>query len=134
MRRVVHTATWAVQIPDTWHETPGDECVTLQARTFVGALQISSFAKGGPVTDDDLRDFAEEHLVAGARAAEVSLGEFTGIRIAFGADGNFWRQWYLRSGNQMIFATYNCSEAYRGQEDSEVNEILASLTSYGGVA
>ena len=134
MRREIRTAWWSLAIPDTWIDTHHAECVTLEAQRPLGALQISSHAKDSDVSDDDLRDFADEHLKAGARPVPANFGDYSGFSIAYSKDGCYWRDWYLRRGRHMVFATYNCAESSRGKEDSAVNDILSSLSPIGEVA
>jgi hypothetical protein len=98
----------------------------------VGALQISSARKeSGPVTSDDLREFAAEHIEAGARLRDVTLGDFTGYHLHFGTEGTYWRYWYLRCGPTLVFITYNCALEKRGSEDKEIQVILETLTHTG---
>ena len=94
-------------------------------------MQVSAAFKDSEVLEADLRDFAAQHLEAGASARPTQAGDFSGFEIAF-RDGEFFqRQWYLRSGMQMLFVTYTCDVATRGVEDRVVDEILASLGAIG---
>ncbi len=127
MRHEVRTTTLSVVIPSTWYETLHDECLTLQAEQSIGALQISSYTKDSDVTDEDLQESADRHLKAGAKSATVSIGPYAGFTIAYGVDGLYWREWYLRHKNQMLYVTYNCENSSRGKEDAVVKEILTSL-------
>jgi hypothetical protein len=79
------------------------------------------------VTDDDLAEFAADHLDASARAIPITLGDFSGLAIRYGVDGTHWRQWFLRHGPVALLVTYNCAEADRGIEDADVERMLASL-------
>ncbi|MCK5943910.1 MAG: hypothetical protein KAI24_18140 [Planctomycetes bacterium] len=129
------TQSWDLAVPDGWEASHGEDCATLVGPTEVGALQISAAFKDSEVLDDDLRDFASEHLDAGATPHACSAGDFTGFEICFSDGETFWRQWFLRHARQMLFVTYNCSVAERGVEDGLVEEILASLrSSVEGVA
>jgi hypothetical protein len=106
--------------------------VSLVGPSFIGALQIGSYKKDGAVSEQDLTEFADEHLSAGARPVQVTFGVYAGFRIAYGADDEFWQQWYLRHGNQMLFITYNCPFESRTIEENEVAEVLSSLVPRGG--
>lgn len=79
----------------------------------------------------DLRDFAAEHLKAGAKPRATEAGDFLGFEICYGDEERFWRQWYLRNGSQMLFVTYNCGLESRGVEDDRVGVALASLAARG---
>jgi hypothetical protein len=97
----------------------------------IGALQISAAFKDREVVDADLRDFAADHLNAGANPRPTEAGEFVGFEISFSDGERFWRQWYLRNGRQAIFVTYNCGLASRGVEDGPLGAALASLQARG---
>jgi len=123
--------TWALIVPDGWRAWHDKECATVVADDHIGALQISAAFKESDVVDADLREFAAEHLQAGAKAQRIEAGDFVGFEIAFSDEGRFWRLWYLRSGRQMLFVTYNCGWQSRGIEDAALRHILASLTARG---
>ena len=132
MKNSVRTKTWSASLPDGWTHSADDDCVVFVGPEDIGALQISSYKKDQLVREQDLADFAEEHLEAGARPTTVAFGKYTGFRIAFGVDDFFWQQWYLRQGAQMLFVTYNCPAASRTREDREVIELLSSLAPQDG--
>lgn len=114
---------WSLEVPEGWGHESGENCTGFMHPRGVGAFQVSSYRKNEPVTDADLREFAGEiPLVA------VSIGWLSGFRTRFNEDNRFWTKWWLRSGCQMMYVTYNCSLADRGQEDAEVNSIIESLT------
>ncbi len=123
--------TWSLVVPDGWHARHDPECATLECEPAIGALQISAAFKDSPVLDEDLRDFASEHLEAGAIMRPTVAGDFVGFEIAYSDGGTSWRQWYLRCDNQALFVTYNCAENERGREDASIAEVLASLTATG---
>jgi len=129
------TETWALVVPDGWRAWHDDECATLVGAGEIGALQISAAFKDSEVVDTDLREFAAEHLEKGARLRATDAGDFVGFEIAFNDHERFWRQWYFRSGRQMLFVTYNCGLESRGVEDRPIRAALRSLTARGqGVA
>jgi hypothetical protein len=123
--------TWTILVPDGWEAWHNDECATLVAGDEIGALQISAAFKESAVLDEDLMEFAAEHLAAGAKTKAAVCGDFTGFEIAFSAGEVFWRHWYLRHGRQMLYVTYNCELALRGQEDAAVQAMLSSLAAVG---
>jgi hypothetical protein len=123
--------TWSLLVPDGWRAWHDDACATLVAEHEIGALQISAASKDSEVLDRDLREFAAEHLEAGAKARSTEAGDFVGFEIVLGDGERFWRQWYLRNGRQVLFVTYNCGSESRGAEDAAVREILASLAARG---
>jgi len=84
------TASWQLDLPPDWQGTFDEDCSTIVRTQGTGALQLSGARKDEEVTDADLRDFAAEHLDAGATAHPVQLGDFSGFRTHF--------RWTRRSG------------------------------------
>ena len=119
-------AEWSLTLAPSWQADDDEDCVCI-VRPGVGALQIGAAPKDTSVTDEDLADFAADHLDAGAGTRPVALGDFSGIAIRQGADGIQWRQWFLRHGPVALFVTYNCAEADRGVEDADIDRMLGSL-------
>jgi len=93
----------------------------------MSALQLSAARKGTEITDEDLREFAENHLAAGASPSPVEAGDFKGFSIAYRDESHHWRQWFLRSHNVAVFVTYNCPVKLAGEEDIVVNTALSDL-------
>jgi hypothetical protein len=125
--------TWSIQPPSGWSAWHDDECSAMEAEPAVGALQISAAFKDSDVTHEDLMDLAAEHIDAGARTIDVVAGEFEGITLCYAEDDSHWQHWYLRSGDQLLFVTYNCPAALRGVEDEVVGAALNTLSSTGAV-
>lgn len=125
------TDTWTLEVPEGWRAWHDEECATLVGPGDLGALQVSAAFKGSEVLDEDLRDFASDHLAAGARAKAAEAGDYAGFEIAFSDGESFWRQWFLRRGRQALFVTYNCAVDQRGAEDDAVRQALATLRQVG---
>ncbi len=123
--------TWSLVVPDGWRAWHDDECATLVGPREIGALQISAAFKDSEVVEMDLREFAAEHLEAGAKARPIEAGDFVGFEICFSEEERFSRQWYLRKGRQMLFVTYNCALESRGAEDDQIAAALGSLAGRG---
>lgn len=113
---------WSLEVADGWIGEADESCTTFYHPQGAGAFQLSSYRKDDPVTDDDLRDFAEETPLT-----EVAVGRLTGFHCQFSKDDNYWMHWWLRAGRQMIYATYNCPLSERGGEDEAVSAMLRSL-------
>jgi hypothetical protein len=120
-------AEWSLTLAPSWQAHDDEDCVGIVRPHGLGALQISGARKNTSVTDEDLADFAADHLDADARTRPVTLGDFSGIAIRYGADGIQWRQWFLRHGPVALFVTYNRAEADGGIEDADVDQMLGSL-------
>lgn len=125
------TDTWTLLVPSGWRAWHDEECATLVGPGDLGALQVSAAVKDSEVLEQDLREFASEHLAAGAHAAATEAGDYSGIEIAFSDGDTYWRQWFLRRGRQALFVTYNCALDSRGAEDDAVRQALASLRQAG---
>lgn len=123
--------TWSLVVPDGWRAWHDDECATLVGPGEIGALQISAYFKESEVVDLDLREFAAEHLEAGAKPRPTEAGDFVGFEICYADDEFVCRQWYLRNGRQMLFVTYTCGFESRGVEDGRVGAALSSLVARG---
>ena len=123
--------TWSLVLPLGWRAWHDDECATIVGPGDVGALQISAAFKDSDVLEADLRDFASDHLDAGAQPSSVHIGDFVGLEITFSDGERFWRQWYLRNARQMLFITYNCALDSRGLEDDSIYDALSFLVSRG---
>jgi hypothetical protein len=119
---------WSVEIPEAWNAERDDVCATITANPEVGALQISAARNDeGLATDEDLLEFAEEHVKAGAKLREVTLGKLSGFFIHYSDEEFYSREWWLRSGNTVLLVTYTTELEQRGQEDSVVDQILTTL-------
>ena len=59
--------------------------------------------------------------------ASVQLGEFSGVRAHFVAEGSAIREWYVANGALMLFITYSCDEENAGMDDAAVDELLDTL-------
>ena len=119
--------TWSLVVPEGWRAWHDSECATLVGPGSFGALQISAAFKGSEVLDADLRDFASEHLDAGAMPSAIQAGDFVGFEISLRDGDRFWRRWYLRHATQVLFVTYNCDLESRGTEDGAIREALSTL-------
>jgi len=125
--KTYETETWSINLPDDWEEEHDDEGVTLFNPEGSGALEISAVERDEPVDDGFLEYMAVEHLEAGAEPDEVEYGDFEGLEFSYDDDGNYWREWYLRADNLMLYVTYHCPVADEGREDDEVDAILETL-------
>ena len=121
--------SWALTLPRTFslQEEEGD-VVTLASDNGFRALQISSYIKDAPVSDNDLFEVSEEMSNARHKLNVTTQGEFKGFATEATDDGNWFRSWFLRCNSTMLFATYVCDVDDRGVEDQLVEEVLSSLT------
>lgn len=119
---------WSVQVPETWVVEQDEECVAFTASPEIGVLQLSAARnENGLATDEDLLEFAEEHISSGAKLTSVNIGKLSGFYLQY-SDGEFHcREWWLRSGNTVVFVTYTADLELSGQEDPVVDQILTTL-------
>ncbi|WP_145062908.1 hypothetical protein [Engelhardtia mirabilis] len=123
--------SWWLSIPPGWSEVSDPDCATIVSEGELGTLQISAAFAPGDVTDADLRDFAQEHIDAGAPTADVVAGDFRGFEIAYDDGEAYWRQWYLRAGSQILFVTYGCPLDAVGVDDAALESALGTLGAVG---
>lgn len=80
------------------------------------------------VTDDDVRDFMSVRLSAAATVPlQVKISGFSGYTAQYVKAGHFWKEWWLRAGQLLIYATYNDPLGREESEIQEVEHILHSL-------
>jgi hypothetical protein len=119
---------WSVELPDNWSGSRDDTCATFLADPPVGALQISAASKGTDfVTDDDLKDFAQEYIDAGTKLGRATYGSFSGFYLRYSEGAIYWKHWWLRSRNIIVYATYNTALETKGVEDEAIERILSTL-------
>ena len=119
---------WSMRIREDWSEQSDETFATFLSPGVEGALQVSAARNSkGSATDDDLRDFAQEHFDANAPIAQVEVGEFKGYYLHYRFEDVYQRQWWLRSVNTVVMITYTCSHTDRGVDDQATDEMVASL-------
>jgi hypothetical protein len=119
---------WEIDLLPEWVGEHEEDCSTIYHPNSVGALQISAYSKDSEVTEEDLKNFANEHIQAGANVSPANAGEFKGFTLAFGVENEFWQHWYVSSGNKALFITYNCEAHDKDHEISYIKEMVASLS------
>ncbi len=128
MHREYTAEWWSVQLPTDWSSEKQPECTAFFADAGIGALQLSAARNtSSPATDDDLRDFAKEHLDAGAPIKPVTCGAFTGFYLHYSIDDTYQRQWWLRCDDTVVLATYTCDLDMKENEDAIVDSVLSTL-------
>lgn len=119
---------WEISLPDHWEVESDEDSVSLYDPEGPGTLQISVFRQPEPVTDDDLRAIASEHLEAGAVPEELQLGDFDGFMLRYDAGDEYWSEWYLKAEDLMMFVTYACALGEEGEEEDVVEAVLDTLS------
>ena len=125
---IFNSLWWSVGLPQHWWGHSEEACVTFQANPPCGALQISAARRDGEiVTDQDLREFAEDRRDPAAQLAHVTFGAFSGVSASCLKAGIFWVEWWLRSEDLMMYATSNVVQGSETREFNVVQSILASV-------
>ena len=131
--KVFRTHWWSVQLPENWEAEQDDVCVTFTSNSSSGTLQVSAAQNSnGPVTDEDLLEFAEEHLEAGVKPHNILAGNFRGFYIRYSDDEFYYKNWWLRNDNTVVFITYTTDIEQCGQDDTVIEQIVNSLVTVSG--
>jgi hypothetical protein len=127
MNSQFESAWWRTSVPEGWKANEDNVCVTFTSRRLPGALQVSAAIKeAAPVTDADLREFAHERI-ANKQVKAVETTYFDGIHIEFVDNDRFWREWWLKSGNLLLYVTYNVEKELRDLTRSDIDAFIGCL-------
>jgi len=122
---------WSVEVPPGWHAHRDEECATFQGSPSIGAFQIGSAQKEvGPITDADLEELALDRIPERVQLVQVAYGQFSGFTASFQKDDLMWKEWWLRAGRLMVYASYNVvahSLDAAVNEQADVETMLATL-------
>jgi hypothetical protein len=119
---------WTVELPSGWQGSADGTCSTFTDTPEHGVLQISAANKdSGVVTDDDLKEFASERVASNIPLDPAVAGAFSGFTARYQKERQWWQEWWLRSGQLMIYVTYNISLGRERAEQRAVTSILSSL-------
>ena len=119
--------SWQIDLADGWETEQSKHCITICHPDGVGALQISSFQKRGSISRDDLLEATNLDENTQQHLGEKQWGEFQGFQLVYAVDDTFWRKWWLRENNILIFVTYNCAHQDKDVEITAVNQMVCSL-------
>jgi hypothetical protein len=119
---------WELNIEDSWVVEDTDGLISIYNPQGVGALQISSYSKDLIVTEDGLKELAQEHIDAGAKIDSYIQNDNKALTLAFGVDGEFWQHWYIAINHQALFVSYNCDVSERSVEIDTIKKIVASIS------
>ncbi len=126
--RIVETDWWTLALPEEWHADQDEESVIIIDIDEVSQIQITTVLKEeGTVSEEELRDFAEELIAEGHEPNSVKLAGMDALAFAYEEDQEFWREWYVRHDNLVLLITHDCDLENQGMDDSLVDEILNSL-------
>jgi hypothetical protein len=115
-------ALWSVDMPEGWTYQEAGRSVAFFNPDGVGAFNVSAYQKGEPVTDSDLREFANS-----ARLDTVSAGNASGFACKLLQGDKCWLKWWLRSASVMVHVTYNCNVEDQGTEQKQIDHFISSV-------
>lgn len=120
---------FTVSIPNAWNGTfdDEDEYDVIYSPDGPGEIQVSRVEHEADLSVEDLKAIAAEDIQGGAKVHEVEMGDYIGIVFDYDVDDEYWCEWYLANGSQMLFVTYTCPEDEEGRENDDVELILGTL-------
>lgn len=120
---------FTVSIPNAWNGTfdDEDEYDVIYSPDGPGEIQVSRVEHEADLSVEDLKAIAAEDIQGGAKIHEVEMGDYVGIVFDYDVDDEYWCEWYLANGSQMLFVTYTCPEDEEGRENDDVELILGTL-------
>ena len=118
--------SWSIDLPSGWQVEETTELVSFFHPDGVGSFEVSTFfADEGEITLADITEFAEV-----ANPEPVAYEYLSGIfKLEYEA-GEAVFQWWLSTGNQMMFATYVCDKGDEKAEKKERDHLIRSLRSF----
>ncbi len=127
MKNIFESSWWSLQLPEGWEWEEDEDCVSFFSDDSVGELEVSAYQKEGAKVDDaDLLEFIPEEIPV-ASGTPVKIGEFTGFLISYHEDEVYWRQWWLKAGQILVYLTYNTDSADQGTKDAVTDQIVSTL-------
>ena len=125
---VLETEWWTMVVPPEWWAEAEEESILVGDQDDVGCIEISTLHKeSGEFDSKTILDIAKAESEQPVNWASVQLGEFSGVRAHFVAEGSAIREWYVANGALMLFITYSCDEENAGMDDAAVDELLDTL-------
>ena len=119
---------WSVELPSNWTYRQDKECVAFYAEPTVGVLQISAHRKPrGRVTNDDIKEFTQEHIDAGGKLIKIKLEHMEGFWVQYISNDIYSKELWLRDHGIILFVTYNVEAISKHKETKAISHILNSL-------
>ena len=125
------SGAYGVAIPRDWEFSLGKSALAIfRSVDGVGAINVSSFVKT-PLAPAQASSIMREILAGHRIDAEpqpIALSNAANAAFVQYEKGDFWwRAWIIVIGNRVVYATYNCRQSHKGEEDASVDEIVASI-------
>jgi len=123
-----YSNSWCIKYPSNWIHENTPECESFYNPNGVGTLQISCAIKENNITEEEILNFARDHLVKSNDVASTQLGDFDSITFTYLEDNNYWRLWYLKMNSILLYITYNCNAIEKKKLESlDIDSILSTL-------
>ncbi len=125
---VLETDWWTMALAPEWWAEMEEDTVLVGDEDGVGWLEFNTVIK-----EDG--DFAPREVEAIARDESpdvgdwrpVNRGDFSGLVASFAEEDAAVREWYLASGQVLLFISYSCDSDNRGMDDAAVDALLDTL-------
>lgn len=103
-----------------------EERISLSRTNGAGILKMGSYDALRIVNKDTLRNMTNVEISKSLTWQD--WGDYSGYQYSYIESGKFYRQWWLASGEILLFITYSCDPELKDIETEEINEMVNSLT------
>ena len=118
--------SWSIDLPTGWQVEETTELVSFFHPDGIGSFEVSTFfTDEGEISDEDILEFAEVE-----NPEMVEFEYLSGLHALEIEDGEMIFQWWLSTGNQMLYATYVCDVGDDQVEKAERDHLIGSLRSF----
>lgn len=125
---VLETDWWTMALAPEWWAEMEDDTVLVGDEDGVGCLEFNTLIKeGGDFAPREVAAIARDESPAVGDWRPVSRGDFSGLVASFAEEGAAVREWYLASGQVLLFISYSCDSDNRGMDDAAVDALLDTL-------
>lgn len=126
--RAVESQWWIIELPEEWEAAQDEDVIVISDEDDVGEIVITTLQKDtGVVEPEELASFTEDTSAEFGGGMPVQVGELSGQYFNYQEDDDAVREWYLYSGNLLIFITYCCDIENSGMDDGIVDEIIGTI-------
>lgn len=126
--RVVESQWWIIDLPEEWEAEQIDDVITIGDEDGVGVIEFTTLQKEeGLVDESELREFTADTEQQFGAGQKIQVADLHGYYYCYREEGEAVREWYLRSGDLMLFIIYSCDDENAGMDDGAVDEILSTL-------
>lgn len=125
---VLETDWWTMALAPEWWAEMEDDTVLVGDEDGVGCLEFNTLIKeDGDFAPGEVAAIAGDESPAVSDWRPVNRGDFSGLVASFSEDDAAVREWYLASGEVLLFVSYSCDSENRGMDDAAVDALLDTL-------